>query len=1326
MNKSQIEGVKPYFILGDGSRAEKITMTRTSVPVAYLNAKVNIASSNNMTNAMLANRYNQFNPYKRPFVRNEGVDTSFIKDTMNFNNCVIFIQETDEDLSTHREFNDTAFHFYAIGNIGDSKKTDETRLTDMNDKYECCVEIMDVELPLSDFPADTMYNAMGYKTDETTGERIYTWAKDENLGILYEKIDGEYILTEDETIDFNKTYYVDILEHDDFSEDFTYGWRYIYEGDDDVENAEVFDYCKQKWIEFYRFVTTSTDEEFKAHLGDYFVVDSALYYYLFTTRYTMVDNRAKNCFIHYGKTGEVDSEGNPIRKWDLNWDYDNDTALSLNNYGAMVYRYGLEDTDRDENGEEVFREMDSTFFCRIRDLFPNELKAMFNTLESRNAWHAESFLNQIEEWQNQFPEELWRLDIERKYIRTYNSSFINGKGDPQFLTNMCNGKMKFHVKQWEREQEKYMASKYQSSLASSDNAVLRCTVPTGNLAVPTNYRLKLTPYSYMYLNVKYGTQSPIQLRAEPNKEYEIPFEGDSVDIINIYSSSNLKSLGDLSACYPATVDTSKASRLRTLDIGNASEGYDNPNLTTITLGANYLLEKLNIQNVSGFKQALNLSLLHNLTELYANGSGVTGITFAPGGMIETAYLPQSINALTMKELIYLDTFDVVSFDNLVNLTVENCDTVDVLNIINSAPNLNRIRITGVNWNIEDTSILERLYTMSGFDSSGYNAEQSVLTGVVHVPTIREQQLYDYRDAWPDLEITFNTMIEQYAVTFVNDDGSVLEVQYVNKGENATDPVVEGRIPTPTKESTVSTDYTYVGWDSSLDAIFSPRTITAVYTGTTRTYTVKYASDGTVLYEASGLYGDYIDYGLRDAEGNIINPTYTKEEQGYTFHLFSRWDKSGYVDGNKTINAVYDVFKYNEGVFDNKELKDLSNVELYAISKLGIDNVGLKLEDGDPYTLRVGQDFNFDDVESELIVSEKTSFDGTNYIDTGISLFEKDRDFVLAIDYEFLSSTPSNSVIAQCFNYNGSRGFRLWYNNAPKFSWCDELTSNAPAAVGYREMLVLRHKAGESTIRVYMSNLGQTTDINIEELTSTKDVIIDNTLVLGCAKANDGAYEGHAVGNVHWCKVWFKDLGEENCKNLALWTHEEIDFEMCGLKRFYLSEDANKRASFSLLAKHALERPRAYGNSSSSNTGGWAESPLNKFLNDRLYEAMPQQTKLVLKKVTVQSSIGDLSSDISSSECYITLPAVIEMSSSTTYNIEPYISEMAITSGKTISYMTSNEARKRAYDEGDYTYYWLRSPVHSYSRYVYSIDSTGYVDGYRNPTSKYGVVIEISF
>lgn len=110
MDKSGIDNVDPYFVLGDGTKADKIALTRTSVPNAYYNFKANIASSNNFTNALLAKRYNEFQPYNRAFVRDDSVDTAHIKDTMEFFNSVVFIQETNEDLSTHREFADSNWH----------------------------------------------------------------------------------------------------------------------------------------------------------------------------------------------------------------------------------------------------------------------------------------------------------------------------------------------------------------------------------------------------------------------------------------------------------------------------------------------------------------------------------------------------------------------------------------------------------------------------------------------------------------------------------------------------------------------------------------------------------------------------------------------------------------------------------------------------------------------------------------------------------------------------------------------------------------------------------------------------------------------------------------------------------------------------------------------------------------------------------------------------------------------------------------------------------------------------------------------------------------
>ena len=987
------------------------------------------------------------------------------------------------------------------------------------------------------------------------------------------------------------------------------------------------------------------------------------------------------------------------------------TALGLNNYGKQVYRYGLEDTDIDEKGEEVFRESDSIFFCRIRDILSTELKTLYNILESKNAWHAESFLNKCDAWQDEFPEELWRLNIERLYIRTYNESFINGEGDAQFLVNMANGKMKYHRRQWERSQEKYMASKYQSSVASSDNSVFRCSVPAGDLAVQPNYRLKLTPYAYMYLNVKYGTQSPIQLRAVPNVEYEIPFDGTKADIVDVYSASIIQDFGDLSACYVATADTSKASKVKKLIFGNDTEGYDNPSFTTLTTGANYLLEELNIENVSGLTQSLNLGALNNLRELYAHGSNIGGVTFADGGRLEIAELP-AINAMSIKNLIYLTKLDVADFSKLTTLTIENCNTVDLLDILAKATALNRVRITGVDWRLSNTDLLERLYKMAGIDKTGYNVAQSVLAGKVHIPTIKQQKLADYTAAWPDLEISYDTMIEQFPVTFVNDDDSILEVQYVDKGSHAVDPLTraENPMPTPTKASSIEYDYTFDCWDSVLTNIFEPRTIKALYTHSLREYTVKYVSMGTTLQETKGLYGSYVEY-----EGAL--PTYTLEEDAYTYRLFKRWDKSGYVDGDKTITAVFDSFSYTPTAFNGKQLKDLRPVEIYALTKIGVDTVGMDLQDGDDYIFTMGYDVDYDDIESELIIGEKTAFTGKNYIDTGIKLFDEDRDFVIAIDYKFATGNSTNSVLAQCFQSNGSNGFKLWYNSGVKINW--GTASNECAAVNEREMLVIRHKKGENNLTIYNSKLGTNASETVE-LVRTKSTISDSTLVFGCAKADDGAYENYATGDIHWCKVWYKDIGDMACRKLAGWTHERIALEVCGMKRYYLSDNPSKRCSFSLLASHLLDRNRGY-NTSNTNAGGWATSALNTFLNGRMYNAMPDQMKLLLKKVTVSSSIGQQSKEISTSDCYITIPAVIEVSNEQAYNVDPYINE-----GSTISYMISDAMRKRAYDGGEYAPYWLRSPNADYSNnYVFRVDANGSVSGFSIASNKFGVLIEIS-
>lgn len=1297
-------GNAPYIILGDGSKVDKVSLTRESIPVNYFNVKVNIASSENANNALLQKRYNTYNPYKRPFVREDESIVPYIKDTMEFQNAVIFVKESDPDTSTHVEFDDCNWHFYALGNIGDSKKTDDSRLTDPNDPYECILEVMDNTLPNSTMPTGVV---------DENGAPIYPISPDE-----WKAGNPAYDSLHADKFDEKKS-----TEKENGLAD-TYGWRYIYEDGTDEQNAQYRAFVENAWKEFYAFVVTSTDEEFKAHLGDYCVLDSVLYYYLFTLRYTMTDNHAKNSFWHYGKSNDLDADGNPIRKFDLCFNYDDDTALGIDNYGRMTYRYGYEEIDYvDGTKDWVWNAPNHVFFLRIRKLFNDELCALYTRLESTGAWSSTSLINQFNEWQMQFPEELWRLDIERKYIRTYTSSFINGKAYPEFLVERANGRKKTQRSQFERNQEKYIASKFGGTTASADDIVLRCSVPNADLVVDPNFDMHLTPYSHIYLNVKYNTSPPIRIRAVPDVEYTIPYTDSLADIIEIYSASCLKSIGDLSACYLTNGTFANATKIRELILGNKTEGYDNTNVITLGLGSNELLTKLDVQNMSGLTHSLDLTELKNLEELYAFGSNIGGVSFADAGNIQTVQIPD-VGSLEMKNLAELtdDGFELSSFYSLSKLVAENSN-LDLVTLINACPNLRQVRLIGIDWALEDAAILERLYQLAGVTNAGANADRAILTGKVKVPVIRQQQLSEYKEAWPDLEVVFDTMIEQFEVRFVNDDGNLIELQYVDKGANAIDPATrsENRI-IPAKESSVSHTYTFAGWDSELISVFSPRTITATYTQSLRSYTIKYVSKGVTMQESTGLYGENIPY-------TGVNPTYTAGESGYVYHLFNRWDKSGFIDGEKTVNAIFDTFEYSDGAFNGKQLSDMTPVEIYALTKL--DMVESIIEDKDSYSFVIGNDVDYDDIESKVFVSQKTAFNGTNHLDTGVALFDEDRDFVLAIDYEFLAGSAHKSVLAQCYQHDGSNGFQLWYNEGSdytgaKFTW--GTSSGNIALVSKREMVVIRHKAGDNNLIIYNSNLDGDS-VSTLELGRAKTTIGSGTLVFGADKADDGIFENHAVGNINWCKIWYKDLGDDVCRDLAIWTHERITMEACGIRRYYLSDNPSKRCSLTLLASHLLDRKKKWASSSADgNSGGWKNAALNAALNTRLYNAIPLQIRALMKKVRVPSSIGDkvTEDNIAYADCYIAIPSAIELDP--TMTSDPYGNE-----GTAISYMapqssglTANDARKRAFDGGEYAQYWTRSPNITSASYVWTVKEDGSMYGFVLPYTEGGVLIMISF
>lgn len=1011
------------------------------------------------------------------------------------------------------------------------------------------------------------------------------------------------------------------------------------------------------------------------------------------------------------------------------------TCLGIDNTGDYVFSYGKEDTDYyvdgDPTSDYVFRCADSVFFCRLRDLFPSEMEAMFKNREEKGAWLSGSLIDQWDKSQTQFPEELWRLDYERKYYRTYlglsiDNSIAQG-ADKTFLIGKFFGRKKYARRAFEINQEIYFATKYFGNKALEDVFYIRGNVPIGGNIKP-NYSLILVPYSDMYVCVKYGsTGSPIHKKIKAGQTCVFESDAERMDFIYVYAASYIQEVGDLSRCYVGDNNFSNAIRLQKLVIGSTADGYQNTFMKEVLVANNPLLEYLDLRNVSGINTEIDVRSCSNLKELYAEGTNATGALFANGGLLQTAHLPNTITSLSMKNLNYIKDFVVAGgYNNLQTLIVENTPSIDTYDVVMSAPLLKLIRLINLNWGstyqIENNSIFERLFAIGGIDSSGHETDPkpdigfggSVLTGTISVPVIGQYELYKYKTAWPDLTINPTTTIKQFVVTFVNDDGTVLDTQYVNQFENAVDPITRANNPiaTPTKDSTIQYNYTYAGWDSTITNVVADRTITATYKSSLREYTIQYVSKGTPVKTSKGLYGDTIIY-----SGDT--PVYTKEEP-HAFYLFNRWDKSGRLTGDfdengvKTVNAIFDKFEYVDGCFDGKDISDMSLVEIYAMTKLGLESQ--YVESKDSISITLGNDISYDDIEEEVVIANKTVFNGSNHIDTNIKLFDEDKDFVLAIEYSMDSNNTNNNVLAQCFSGYSTSGFRLWYNSGAKLGWGS--SNESISETDRREIAVIRHVKGEQGVHAYVSNTSGDTSTYVN-ISSKLDMKHNGTLVFGCNKADDGSYENHAKGIVYWCKVWYSDFGHEVCSQLACWPHEQINLEMCGFKRYYLSDGSGKRSSMSFLSSGVLNNPMGLQNDyNATNEGGWANCTLNKYLNSRIYDAIPVVWRQLIKQVQVKSSAGNKSMNIVNSDCYITIPSVKEISS--LVSGDPYDNE-----GNTIDYFVYPEDRICYNEDGIAVNYWTRSPNVGYSSYNYYIKSDGSAQPVGTLTNKYYIRIMIS-
>ena len=724
-----------------------------------------------------------------------------------------------------------------------------------------------------------------------------------------------------------------VWKDDDFS---TNEWKKSFEArypedSTDVTNLQVF----ATWLKSTDTEVVDTEDEkaeriakFKNELGNYANVDMLIFNYIFTELFLMVDNRAKNAF-----PTRYDEDG----KW-LILPYDYDTAIGINNEGELKYGYELEDTDL-INGNYVFNGQDSVLYVNLRLAFADEIMDMYKDLRSQKKLSYEEVEKRFEEHQGAWGEAIFNEDARFKYIDP-----LVEDGNSTYLP-MLQGSKAEQRKWWLYNRFRYIDSKYNAGDSLSDYIMLR------GYGVSDIY---IKPYADIYATVAFDSVL-VQCRAlrknTPDEGYKIetPLSAGNGAVISIYSASQLADVGDLSGLKVGMADFSKGTKLSKLKVGDGAEGYENPNLTDLTIGNLTLLTELDVRNCTNLAQTVDVSGCTNLEHAYFEGTKITGVTLPNGGILKTLHLPSTVTNLTIRNQPLLTDFEMPSYENLTTLRLENLDVdvFDTLSMVLQMPGNSRVRVLGVEWNIETPEeifeVFDKLDTYRGLDEYGNNVDNPQISGIIHTDTITGDQLAEMKSRYPNFTIDYKHIICR--VEFYNYDGELLHTAYVEDNGDCYDPITAELIVTPIRPETDESKFIYSGWDKSLEKVGENRIITALY-DEYKKYYISFVDDFGNAVQVNG--NDTNIYYDREGE-NLISvpalPNYSiVDGEGATWdYHFEGWSLDGVnvidiptvrgEDYNITYKAVFSEHRVYVVKFMND---DVIHNELHLYEGEGIN------------------------------------------------------------------------------------------------------------------------------------------------------------------------------------------------------------------------------------------------------------------------------------------------------------------------------------------------------------------------------------------------------
>lgn len=966
--------------------------------------------------------------------------------------------------------------------------------------------------------------------------------------------------------------------------------------------------------------------KFKKEFTEHFDFGFCLLYYLYTFVMLMVDQRAKNMFlttwdgIHYQP-----------------WFYDNDTCLGINNEGVLVFDYYHEDYDKLDTAN-VYNGAESALWTNFREAFPGEIKELYQELRSSGKLSYNKIMEYfVTRQSDQWSISIYNEDSDYKYI-----SMLRSDNDATNLYQI-RGTGEEHLKYFIKNRLMYLDSKWYGADYADDYISLRIYTPSGSLVVPANADITVTPFSDIYAGVMYRANGTLrQQRAKANVPvtFKAPNETFNDTETAVYGASEISSIGDLSPLYCGTVNVSKAGKLTELIVGSGIDGYSNPNLKELAVGANKLLKKIDIRNCPNFTASLQVANCPNIQEIYATGSGITGLELPSSGYLKKVYLPATLTNLTVTNQQYIEEFHLDGYDALTTLRIENTIGIPVEDIMLNAPNLNRVRLIDVTWNADSEAALvqtiNKFKSCLGLDASGNNTDKAVVTGCVKVAErVSDEVLGDIYDNFPDLVVDDGST-DIYIVNYKDWDGTVLYTDRLSIGENAIDPIAAGFISTPTRAATENYKYLFKGWSTLPTNVNKHYVVTAQYY---TQYAIRFCVDSTIVYI------QYVNAGesaIDPVESGAIDPP-TKEGTDDLHYTFSGWDNL--PTNVQSSTSVYAQFAnvhpvrfysdsdmatlvYTQWVIEGKDASDpVANKDIEAPTKAGTEDmyytfsqwndiptnvVGI-VEVYAEYVPTWAVRFYNDDI----VVNTQWVQDGKSAVDpVQAGLIETPtRTSTAQYDYSFYGWEGDYTNVIQPVNimatYNSTiRNYNIYFYNGDTLI---QTIENVPYGGSAYYSGATPVKTGVDNPEEYEFKRWNPAPENITGETKCYALfkftgyIKDDWATIAANIENGTATTVYQIG------------GRKEFSVTLSGGTATIDVELIATNHDDLADGSGK-ATLTFFCKDLPNILKAM-NASSSDGGGWESSAMREFTNGELLDAFPEELKAIIKPVLKVSDGG---------------------------------------------------------------------------------------------------------